>query len=391
MLTDDGGDPSADLDGVDGVIILGGRHGGHGGHTTSRDGSTAVYAAARALVRDALAAEVPVLALGDGTRLLTEAGGSAPGRGGPPRTPGDGRTVQLTPAADTDPVFAGSGLPSPGLRPATEPLELPADAVVLATCNGYPEQAFRVGTSGWGVRFAAQDAAAVGGRRAGPSLDSWGEALLGRFAVLVAARAEHTATRAFFTRRAEAWEERFAYQTPAYEAAVARMRLMDGGLAVDLGCGTGRAMPALRAQVGPSGRVLGIDVTPAMLTAAARHGRTRLGHLLAADCTRLPLPDASVHGIFSAGLLDHLPDPYAALREWARVTAPDGTLLLFHPSGRAERAARHNRPLDPDDLLAENNLRRAVESTGWHLDEYEDAPGHFLARAEARGTVAGSV
>ncbi|MFE5545891.1 hypothetical protein ACFQ71_18995 [Streptomyces sp. NPDC056534] len=59
-------------------------------------------------------------------------------------------------------------------------------------------------------------------------------------------------------------------------------------------------------------------------------------------------------------------------------------LLLFHPSGRAERAARHHRPLDPDDLLAEHNLRPALESTGWHLAEYEDAAGHFLARAERR-------
>ncbi|WP_327266075.1 hypothetical protein OG444_36080 [Streptomyces sp. NBC_01232] len=47
-------------------------------------------------------------------------------------------------------------------------------------------------------------------------------------------------------------------------------------------------MPALRAQVGARGHVLGVDVTPAMPAAAARHGRTRHGHLVAADCTRLP-------------------------------------------------------------------------------------------------------
>ncbi|MFI8360405.1 hypothetical protein ACIGD1_09610 [Streptomyces sp. NPDC085612] len=117
----------------------------------------------------------------------------------------------------------------------------------------------------------------------------WGEELLGRFAALVAARAEHTATRAFFTRRAGAWEERFAHQTPAYEAAVARMRLAPGRRALDLGCGTGRAMPALRRQVGPRGQVLGI--------------------------------------------------------------------------------------------VAEHNLRPALETTGWLLDEYEDAAGHFPARA----------
>ncbi|MFE2273055.1 class I SAM-dependent methyltransferase [Streptomyces lavendulae] len=198
----------------------------------------------------------------------------------------------------------------------------------------------------------------------------------------MAGRAEHTATRAFFTPRADAWEERFAYQTPAYEAAVSRMGLTEGGTALDLGCGSGRALPALRRLVGASGTVLGVDLTPAMLTAAAREGRTGPGRLLlVADCARLPLAAGTVHGIFAAGLLDHLPKPRTALAEWARVCAPGGELLLFHPSGRAERAARHGRPLSPDDPLAGPNLRPALEATGWRLAEYEDAPDHFLARA----------
>ncbi|WP_329095735.1 methyltransferase domain-containing protein [Streptomyces sp. NBC_01439] len=313
------------------------------------------------------------MALEPGTRLLVRAGGATPAAR--PDTAPDRPPVELARAAGSDPLFAGATRPSPALRPACDPLELPAGAVVLASCDGYPEQAFRIGTSAWGVRFLPQ----------GLPLDPWGEQLLGRFATLVAARAEHTATRAFFTRRADAWEERFAYQTPVYEAAIARLRLAPGGRALDLGCGTGRAMPALRAQVGPRGQVLGVDLTPAMLAAAARHGRTRHGSLLAADCTRLSLACASVDGIFSAGLLDHLPDPTAALREWARVTAADGVLLLFHPSGRAERAARHGRSPGPDDLLAEGNLRRALETTGWQLEEYEDAAGHFLARAVPLG------
>ncbi|MFD7166783.1 hypothetical protein [Streptomyces violascens] len=60
-------------------------------------------------------------------------------------------------------------------------------------------------------------------------------------------------------------------------------------------------------------------------------------------------------------------------------------LLLFHPSGHAERAARHGRPLDPADLLAEHNLRPALEATGWNPDEYEDASSHFLAHATLAG------
>ncbi|WP_406503960.1 methyltransferase domain-containing protein [Streptomyces sp. NBC_00212] len=349
----DGGElPSIDLSDVEGLIILAAPH--------------PAGASGRPLVREALAAQVPVLALGSGAELLAEVTATGSASKGP--------AVEPTRAASTDPLFAGS-LP-PGLRPDPAEVALPPGAVVLAAAQGYPGQAFRLGGSAWGVRFA--------GVHDGED-DTWTGQLLSRFAILVAARAEHTATRAFFTHRADAWEERFAHQTPAYEAAAFRMQLGPGATALDLGCGTGRAMPALREQVGAHGRVLGIDVTPAMLAAAARHGRTRHGHLLAADCARLPVPRRSVHGIFSAGLLDHLPDPRTALAEWARVATSDCVLLLFHPSGRAERAARHGRPLDPGDLLAEHNLRPALEVTGWNLDEYEDAPHHFLAHATLAG------
>ncbi|MFE9116712.1 class I SAM-dependent methyltransferase [Streptomyces sp. NPDC007172] len=296
-----------------------------------------------ALVRAALAAQVPVLALGGGAELLADSAVRAAATGAPRGCP------EPAPAAVTDPLFAGH-----------EP----------------PPTAFRLGGSAWGVRSTGEP-----GRPPDATCGETMAQLLGRFAELAAFRAEHTTTRTFFTQRADAWEERFAYQAPAYAAAVTRMRLRPGTTAMDLGCGTGRAMPALRELVGPHGRVVGVDVTPAMLFAAARHGRTEHGHLLAADCTRLPVPRRSVQGIFSAGLLDHLPDPRAALTEWARVAARDCVLLLFHPSGRTERAARHGRPLDPADLLAEHNLRPALTATGWRLDEYEDASGHFLARA----------
>lgn len=355
VLASDRGCVPGDLTGVDGLVVIGGA-----------DADTGVRGAELGLLRAALAAEVPVLGLRGGAELLAvAAGGSAAPR---PEGGGGWDQVGVTPAAACDPLFAGAAGPRPVPPSRLADLRLPDGAVVLASCDRHPVRAFRVGGSAWGIRSGA-----------------WQEHLLGRFAALVAARAERTATRTFFTRRADAWEERFAHQTPAYEAAVARMRLGPGQSAVDLGCGTGRAMPALRALVGPTGSVLGVNVTHAMLVAAARHGRTRHGDLLTADCTRLPLPPASVHGIFSAGLLDHLPAPRAALREWARISAPDGELLLFHPSGRAERAARHGLLPSPDDLLAEPNLRPALHSAGWRLTEYEDHQRSFIARASLRG------
>ena len=69
--------------------------------------------------------------------------------------------------------------------------------------------------------------------------------------------------------------------------------------------------------------------------------------MVIADARALPLADGSADAIFAAGLVNHLPDTEAGLRELARVTSPGGLLVLFHPSGRAALAARHGHALSP--------------------------------------------
>ncbi|MGO4430123.1 class I SAM-dependent methyltransferase, partial [Streptomyces sp. MCAF7] len=137
--------------------------------------------------------------------------------------------------------------------------------------------------------------------------------------------------RDFFTPRAAEWDTRFPDDGPAYAAAVADLGLRPGDAVLDAGCGTGRALPALRAAVGPTGTVLGADATPAMLSAAVHADRHRDAALALTDVTRLPLRDSCLDAVFGAGLISHLPEPEAGLRELARVVRPQGRLALFHP------------------------------------------------------------
>ncbi|MFJ4556904.1 class I SAM-dependent methyltransferase [Streptomyces massasporeus] len=192
---------------------------------------------------------------------------------------------------------------------------------------------------------------------------------------------EQTRVQDFFTARAADWDSRFPDDGPAYAAAVAELGLRTGDRVLDAGCGTGRALPPLRAAVGASGVVLGADLTPAMLREAVRAGRDRDGQLLLADVAALPLRARSLDAVFGAGLISHLGNPAENLRELARVVRPGGVLALFHPIGRAALAARHGRPLTPDDLRSEPNLRPLLTGSGWRLTSYVDEDFRFLALA----------
>ncbi|MFD5624887.1 class I SAM-dependent methyltransferase [Streptomyces sp. NPDC127072] len=196
---------------------------------------------------------------------------------------------------------------------------------------------------------------------------------------------DHTRVQEFFGSRAADWDSRFPDDEPAYAAAVAELGLREGGRVLDAGCGTGRALPPLRAAVGPSGVVLGADLTPAMLKAATEAGRDREGQLLLADVARLPLRTDSLDAVFAAGLIAHLPNPAENLRELARVVRPGGTLALFHPIGRAALAARQGRRITPDDQRDEANLRPLLVGSGWDMTSYVDEDARFLALAVHRG------
>lgn len=192
---------------------------------------------------------------------------------------------------------------------------------------------------------------------------------------------DHTHVQEFFGARAADWDSRFPDDGPTYAAAVAELGLRAGDRVLDAGCGTGRALPPLRAAVGRSGVVVGADLTPAMLEAAVRAGRGRDGCLLLADVAALPLRSESLDAVFAAGLIAHLPQPEENLRELARVVRPGGSLALFHPIGRAALAARQGRQITPDDLRAEPNLGPLLAGSGWLMTSYADEDACFLALA----------
>jgi demethylmenaquinone methyltransferase/2-methoxy-6-polyprenyl-1,4-benzoquinol methylase len=175
------------------------------------------------------------------------------------------------------------------------------------------------------------------------------------------------------------------------------------GSILDVGTGTGDLALALRRRW-PEARVVGADLTAAMLRVGVGKADAQSVAWTQADGLRLPFPDGTFDATSSAFLLRNVPDVRVALAEQCRVVRPGGQMVclemtwpqgaLFGPLFRwyfgrlmpwvsgtlsGQRAAYRYLPRSVERFMKPQALRDLMERVGWRDVHY---------RMLAMGTVA---
>jgi arsenite methyltransferase len=107
--------------------------------------------------------------------------------------------------------------------------------------------------------------------------------------------------------------------------------LQSGERVVDCGSGAGADSLIAARIVGPTGRVIGVDMTPEMLAKARRNAEVaglRNVEFREGVLEALPAPDGWADVVISNGVLNLVPDKTVALAEFFRVLRPGGRIQL---------------------------------------------------------------
>lgn len=215
---------------------------------------------------------------------------------------------------------------------------------------------------------------------------------------------------AVFDRSAAAYDQvGVEFFTPMARELVAQAGLRRGERVLDLGCGRGAVLFAVRAAVGESGTVVGLDLAPAMVELAAAEAAAR-GYrnvsVALGDAEDPQFPDGSFDAVLAGLSLFFLSDAAFAVRRYANLLAPGGRLGFstfgpsdanfdaamkalgrFVPGGVPDRSARQGPFRDVESiarLLDENGFADVSTTHKAYESRFADPP-HWLSWAWSHG------
>jgi putative heme-binding domain-containing protein len=143
-----------------------------------------------------------------------------------------------------------------------------------------------------------------------------------------------------------------------------------GATVADLGAGTGYFTPRLARKVGPTGKVLAVDIQKRMLelteAAVNKAGLGNVDYVLATD-TDPRLPEASLDMVFIAYSYHEFAEPEQTMGAVRRSLKPGGRVFVLEFAKESRTA-----PASSTHKMSLDEIRREIEPLGFELDQMLD-------------------
>ena len=138
-----------------------------------------------------------------------------------------------------------------------------------------------------------------------------------------------------YSKAAYLYEDKWKqYLTSTESALLQQLKLKGKEIILDAGCGTGSLLAAIRERSKHRGKIIGFDITPAMLdlaeTKLSAHSKFNKSlQLELAHCENFSVKNNSVDIVICSSVLHHLPHPENAVHAFHRALKKGGRLLLL--------------------------------------------------------------
>jgi ubiquinone/menaquinone biosynthesis C-methylase UbiE len=183
------------------------------------------------------------------------------------------------------------------------------------------------------------------------------------------------------------------------EALIAPAAIGAGQVVADYGCGPGGLAVELARRVGPSGRVLAVDINRDFLARTrALCDEQGLGDRVDTrqmEGERIPVDDASVDRVVCKNVLEYVPDPESTVREFYRIVKPGGIVhvsdsdwggVVLEPLGE-----RFTRLMSAASVAFRTPLIARRLYGLFRLAGFEDVRVQVIANADTSGGLRGVV
>ncbi len=170
-------------------------------------------------------------------------------------------------------------------------------------------------------------------------------------------------------------------EQPMREKGLQKLAAQPGERVLEVGFGTGHSVVELAQAVGPTGKVLGVDISDEMVALTSKllqeKGLADRVELTCGDAEALPYEDNSLDGIFTSFTFElfDTPEIPKALAEWKRVLKPGGRLAIVALSkegkqGMIMKAYEWTHKHFPNLMDCRPvYVRRAIEAAGFEIKE----------------------